>query len=63
VTTEREVHCWADYHSEPEFGSDEWVRRQLEQSATCLLLCGHEGPHQWTPDSQIKVTFRRDDDL
>lgn len=52
------------------FGSDEWAEVWLDthpepdgqggvtgQSATCLLESGHTGPHQWTADDSIEVSF------
>ena len=50
-------HCWADYHEQFPFGSHEWAEHYLDTSATCLLQEGHDGPHEWTPDDQIVVTF------
>lgn len=56
-------HCWkdktehiTDLHG---FGSDEWAESFNEPSATCMLESGHEGPHEFVPDSQIGVTFIR----
>ena len=40
------VHCW---HEGPE--ADDGM------STTCFLLDGHEGPHQWTRDDEIRITF------
>lgn len=53
----RTPHCWADYRSEPPEGSPEWWRRRAQPNATCLLPDRHRGPHEWTPDDQIIVTF------
>jgi hypothetical protein len=54
------IHCWADRaaHAEQEhgFGSTEWAEAYMN-NATCFLEHGHSGPHEWTPDSQIVVTF------
>ena len=36
-------HCWAECE---------------EGEATCLLEDGHEGPHEWTPDNEIMITFK-----
>ena len=33
------------------------VQCQIEGNATCLLPDGHDGPHEWTPDSEITVRF------
>lgn len=51
------VHCWAGYLESLEFGSEEWVEAFDKGDATCLLPDGHEGPHEWTPDSDIMVRF------
>ncbi len=40
---ENVLHCWFDA---PNGGS------------TCLLVDGHTGPHEFTSDDQIGVTFR-----
>ena len=29
----------------------------LTPDATCLLPDGHTGPHEWTPDEDITITF------
>jgi hypothetical protein len=31
-----------------------------EYGATCLLDDGHEGPHEWTPDKDIRIAFAPD---
>ena len=41
-------HCWEDGPLE-EDGC----------STTCMLERGHEGPHEWTRDDQIGVSFPR----
>ena len=55
------IRCWTDY--------DEWLRtvgrddeadeRLSAQAigATCFLPNEHRGPHEWTPDSEIAITF------
>jgi hypothetical protein len=48
MASERVVHCWA-HGPEAADGC----------STTCMLLTDHEGPHEWTRDDQIKVTFPR----
>ena len=40
------VHCWVD-------GPDDTDG----MSQTCMLPDGHQGPHEWTRDSDILVTF------
>ena len=64
---ERTVHCWQDYWDhiytiDPE---NYWTRRAEAMpdmdtrppGATCMLLEGHDGPHEWTPDSDIGMKF------
>jgi hypothetical protein len=58
---ERILHCWQDKrewmartHGEH---SDEAIDTYMNGNGTCLLPAGHEGPHEWTPDDQIVVTF------
>jgi len=46
---EREVHCWED-GPQTEDGC----------STTCMLIGGHEGPHEWTRDDQIGISFAPD---
>jgi hypothetical protein len=41
------VHCWESGPEDPEDGC----------ATTCMLLEGHEGPHEWTRDSNIIVSF------
>jgi hypothetical protein len=53
------VSCWEDHaeYGPPDDGSG-WpsVKR-----STCLLPDGHDGPHKFTPDSEIVVRFIRVD--
>lgn len=66
MSTERVVHCWKgrlDW-TEETYGIDskEYAEARFsEDDATCLLLDGHEGPHEWTSDGDIRVTFRKED--
>jgi hypothetical protein len=43
----RVLHCWE--------GSDDGDGC----TGTCLLESGHEGEHEFTPDSDIRLTFGR----
>ena len=52
-----ELHCWAGRGDDAEIGSDEWIAGQIEPS-TCMLPRGHDGPHVWTRDEEITVTFQ-----
>jgi hypothetical protein len=60
----RVLHCWKDRqaHIEETYGfhSDEHIATYLDDfvDGTCMLPTGHEGPHEFTPDDQIGVTFR-----
>ena len=62
-TRERHLHCWKDQREHVEetygWGSDEWVATWLDDAVggTCILEAGHDGPHEFTPDDQIGVTF------
>lgn len=40
------VHCWAD-----------GPKDSYGMSQTCMLPDKHRGPHRWTRDDQILVTF------
>ena len=42
-------HCWEDG---PRVGI--WPR---DCGTSCMLMDGHEGPHEWTRDDQIVVRF------
>lgn len=47
MTTEKRVcHCW-ESGPETEDGC----------STTCMLEDGHEGPHEWSRDDQIGISF------
>ena len=50
-------HCWADLQSQFEIGTAEWVQVLVAGNATCLLAAGHDGPHEWTPDTEFGVCF------
>ena len=43
-------HCWEDG---PE--TDDGC------STSCMLMYGHEGPHEWVRDDHITITFRKDE--
>lgn len=57
------AHCWT--------GKGEWLEdtygwRSVEYAeyitndeprSTCMLFDGHDGPHVWTPDNEILITF------
>lgn len=55
------AHCWHDFHEwlRETYGvaSDEYIDQREKPSASCLLWDGHEGPHEWTDDTQIVVRF------
>ena len=42
----REVHCWEDGPRDEDY-----------VGSTCMLLDGHEGPHEFMSDSRIGVVF------
>ena len=66
-----ELHCWAD---KGEYLAERYGRfspRHIEyvygdpdpdtvRGATCFLEAGHDGPHEWTEDSEITITFAED---
>jgi hypothetical protein len=54
----RVLHCWHDgpsivewMEANPDADIDEYV------SSTCMLERDHEGPHEFTPDDQIGISF------
>lgn len=53
---ERVLHCWTDYQSTTEYGSEAWAEA-FNRNATCMLPRHHPGPHWFTPDDEIKVSF------
>ena len=55
MATYREVHCWESWDEET--GEFDNVGYQLTRGHTCLLLDGHQGDHEFTPDSEIVVQF------
>lgn len=46
MTPKRIVHCWEDGPRETD-----------DCGTTCMLLHGHDGPHEWTRDDEIGVLF------
>ena len=54
------LHCWQDSVEEATkkygFGSTEWAEA-VNNPSTCMLEAGHNGPHEFTPDGQIVITF------
>jgi hypothetical protein len=55
------AHCWAGksdyYEALYGFMSPEHAAVYFEDGSTCLLDDGHDGPHEWTPDNAIGITF------
>ena len=56
------VHCWKDRLEWAEehygVGSKAWKIASGAPSASCMLPDGHDGPHEWVEDKQIKVKFK-----
>lgn len=57
----RKLHCWADGPS-----ILEWIEANAHRddfdiekymSSTCMLGKDHTGPHEFTPDDQIGISF------
>jgi hypothetical protein len=57
------LHCWKDHgeYLEETYGydSDEYriTWSPNWHSGTCMLPDGHEGPHDFTDDREIGITF------
>lgn len=54
----RILHCWADgpsllewMEANPDADVEEYM------GSTCMLEKGHDGPHEFTPDDRIGITF------
>jgi hypothetical protein len=56
-----ELHCWKDQREHVEEtegqGSEAWTATWVDGDGTCMLAAGHDGPHEFTPDDQIGVSF------
>ncbi len=60
--SERVVHCWMGHHEwvEKTYGWDRYIEVRYideEPDGICMLPDAHDGPHVWTPDDQITVSF------
>jgi hypothetical protein len=54
------LHCWAGREEVDEkWRAEVYLVTEEEPGQTCLLPAGHDGPHEWTPDSRITVSFPR----
>ena len=55
------VHCWKDQLEDAEerfgVGSDEWAAAYDSPGGTCMLSDGHDGPHEFTSDDRVVVSF------
>lgn len=51
------VHCWQDEGEYHGFGSVEWAASLHRGGGTCMLPDGHKGPHEFTPDQEITISF------
>ncbi len=56
--------CWHGLTDNMEICSPEWdaAHERYPHGATCLLPDGHEGPHEYTPDNKIMLTFEEESD-
>lgn len=59
------VHCWTNYGEwlQETYGylSERHVAYLADEDGprrTCMLPEGHRGPHEWTNDTDITVTFK-----
>jgi hypothetical protein len=57
------LHCWKcklEWLAETYgYDSDEYLSALVSEdgAATCMLERDHDGPHEWTSDGDIVVTF------
>lgn len=58
----RLLYCWQDEASQYEVGSEAWAEVKARGDGLCMLLAGHAGPHVFTPDDKIVVTFGERDE-
>jgi len=62
------MHCWTGEreHIEATYGhlSPEYLDCVCREGPgrTCMLAAGHDGPHIWTPDDEISITFCKEPD-
>jgi len=58
-------HCWKDEHTHITethgIGSEEWQVSFARIGGACLLRDGHEGPHVFTPDKDIKIELMKEE--
>lgn len=60
---ETRLHCWTGKTEwlEEKYGwgtTEYWENWAESQGKTCMLSDGHKGPHEWTNDNEIMVTFK-----
>lgn len=52
----RVLHCWEDGPVTDELDENGYPIGQI--GSTCMLEAGHEGPHDFIPDSNIGISFQ-----
>lgn len=61
------AHCWQgrndwlydhDMNAYCEHVAAHYFDKGCLPDSTCLLPDGHDGPHEWTDDHDVKVTFQ-----
>lgn len=56
-------HCWIgkDEFMEKRYGqySEEHSKAMWEEGAICMLEDGHKGKHEWTPNKNITIRFKK----
>jgi len=58
-------HCWkdeAEHLKETQGKTDEWVESVLH-GGTCLLEAGHDGEHVFVEDDDIKIQFKKAEEI
>lgn len=51
------LHCWSGKYDYMAPADPEYRKLLVDGDATCMLPLGHDGPHVYTLDADIKVHF------
>lgn len=51
------IHCWKGKDEVTREATGEDYARPEDMHYTCMLPAGHAGPHEWTHDGDIIITF------
>lgn len=57
MTAPRILHCWEDGPRPCPLCNEPYDPDRLDHGTTCFREADHAGPHEWTCDATVEVSF------